>query len=97
MVKDLLLGVALLVAVLLIARWYENANPSRLAKVLKWGFLGLGAAVAVFLGATGKIQLAAIPLTLIILPLLLRSLRGSAGQSGTPSPGRQSEIETDYL
>ncbi|MDP7642479.1 MAG: DnaJ domain-containing protein, partial [Alphaproteobacteria bacterium] len=35
--------------------------------------------------------------TLIILPLLLRSLRGSAGQSGTPSPGRQSEIETDYL
>lgn len=97
MVKYLLLGVALLVAVLLIARWYENANPSRLAKVLKWGFLGLGAAVAVFLGATGKIQLAAIPLTLIILPLLLRSLRGSAGQSGTPSPGRQSEIETDYL
>ncbi|MDP6589510.1 MAG: DnaJ domain-containing protein [Alphaproteobacteria bacterium] len=84
-------------AILLIARWYENANPSRLAKALKWGFLGLGAAVAVFLGVTGKIQLAAIPLSLIVLPFLLRGMRGAAGQSGTPSPGRQSEVETDYL
>ena len=54
MVKYLLLGVALLVAVLLIARWFESANPSRLAKALKWGFLGLGAVVAIFLGVTGK-------------------------------------------
>ena len=46
MVTYLILGVALLVAVLLIVRWYESANPSRLAKALKWGFLGLGAAVA---------------------------------------------------
>ena len=98
MVKYLLLGVALLVAVLLIVRWFESANPSRVAKALKWGFLGLGAAVAVFLGVTGKMQLAAIPLTLIFLPLLLRALRaGGPGQSGTPSPGQQSAVETDYL
>ena len=99
MVKYLLLGIALLVAVLLIARWFESANPSRLAKALKWGFVGLGGAVAIFLGATGKMQLAAIPLALIFLPLLLRGMRGAsaAGQSGTPSPGKQSEVETDYL
>jgi len=97
MVKYLILGVALLVAVLLIARWFESATPSRVAKALKWGFLGLGAAVAVFLGVTGKIHLAAIPLSLIVLPLLLRSMRGAAGQSGTPSPGQQSEVETEYL
>jgi hypothetical protein len=97
MVKYLVLGVALLVAALLILRWFESANPSRLAKYLKWGFLGLGAAVAIFLGATGKIQLAAIPLTLIFLPLILRSLRAGASQSGTPSPGRQSQVETAYL
>ncbi len=41
MVKYLILGIALLVAVLLIARWFESANPSRLAKALKWGFVGL--------------------------------------------------------
>ena len=97
MVTYLILGVALLVAVLLIARWFESANPSRLAKYLKWGFLGLGAAVAIFLGVTGKIQLAAIPLALIFLPLLLRGMRGGAARSGTPSPGKQSEIETAYL
>ncbi len=98
MVKYLLLGVALLVAVLLIARWFESANPSRVAKALKWGFLGLGAVVAIFLGVTGKMQLAAIPLALIILPLLIRGMRGAgAGRSGTPSPGRQSEVETAYL
>jgi len=99
MVKYLILGVALLVAVLLIARWFESANPSRLAKALKWSFVGLGGAVAIFLGATGKMQLAAIPLALIFLPLLLRGMRGAsaAGQSGTPSPGKQSEVETDYL
>ncbi|MDA0229592.1 MAG: DnaJ domain-containing protein [Proteobacteria bacterium] len=99
MVKYLILGVALLVAVLLIARWFESANPSRLAKALKWGFIGLGGAVAVFLGVTGKMNLAAIPLALIFLPLLLRGMRGAsaAGKSGTPSPGKQSEVETDYL
>ena len=97
MVKYLVLGVALLVAVLLIVRWYESANPSRLAKALKWGFLGLGAAVTIFLGVTGRIQLAAIPLTLIFLPLILRSLRGGISQSGTPSPGQQSEVQTAYL
>ena len=97
MVKYLVLGVALLVAVLLIVRWYETANPSRLAKVLKWGFLGLAAAATIFLGVTGRIQLAAIPLTLIFLPLILRSLRSGYSQSGTPSPGQQSEVETAYL
>ncbi len=97
MVTYLILGVALLVAVLLIVRWYESANPSRLAKALKWGFLGLGAVVAIFLGVTGRIQLAAIPLALIFLPLILRSLRGGVSQSGTPSRGQQSEVQTTYL
>ncbi len=98
MVKYLLFGVALLVAVLLIARWFESANTSRLAKALKWGFIGLGGVVAIFLGVSGKMQLAAIPLALIFLPLLLRGMRGGgAGQSGTPSLGKQSEVETDYL
>lgn len=97
MVIYLVLGVALLVAVLLIVRWYESANPSRLAKALKWGFLGLGAAVTIFLGVTGRIQLAAVPLTLIFLPLLLRSLRAGTAKSGTPSSGQQSEVETTFL
>ena len=99
MVQYLILGVALLVAVILIARWFESANPSRLAKALKWGFLGFGAAIAIFLGVTGKMHLAAIPLALIILPLLIRGMRSAAaaGRSGTPSLGRQSEVKTDYL
>ncbi len=99
MVQYLILGVALLVAVVLIARWFESANPSRLAKALKWGFLGLGGLVAIYFGVTGKIQLAMIPLALTFLPLLIRGMRGAAAarQGGTPSPGKQSEVETAYL
>ena len=78
MVQYLILGVALLVAVILIARWFESANPSRLAKVLKWGFLGLGGLLAIYFGVTGKIQLAMIPLALTFLPLLIRGMRGAA-------------------
>jgi len=99
MVQYLILGVALLVAVILIARWFESANPTRLAKVLKWGFLGLGGLLAIYFGVTGKIQLALIPLALTFLPLLIRGMRGAAAarQGGTPSPGKQSEVETAYL
>ena len=99
MVQYLILGVALLVAVILISRWFESANPTRLAKVLKWGFLGLGGLLAIYFGVTGKMQLALIPLALTFLPLLIRGMRSAAAarQGGTPSPGKQSGIETAYL
>ena len=98
MMLYIMLGVALLVAIILITRWFESANPSRLAKALKWGFLGLSGLVALYFGITGKIQLAAIPLALVFLPLLIRGMRGAAaGQGGTPSSGNQSEVETIYL
>jgi hypothetical protein len=99
MVQYLILGVALLVAVIFIARWFESANPTRLAKALKWGFLGLGGLLAVYFGVTGRIQLALIPLALTVLPAIIRGMRGAAAarQGGTPSPGKQSEVETAYL
>ena len=67
--------------------------------MLKWGFLGLGGLLAIYFGVTGKIQLALIPLALTFLPLLIRGMRGAAAarQGGTPSPGKQSEVETAYL
>ncbi len=99
MIKYLLIGVALVVAVVLIARWYQNTNPGRLAKGIKWGLIGASGLVAIYLATTGKIHLALAPLALTLLPLILRKFRNASGasQSGSPSPGSQSEVNTEYI
>ena len=99
MIKYLLIGVALVVAVVLFARWYQNTNPGRLAKAIKWSLIGVGGLVAIFLAATGKIHLAVLPLALTLLPLLLRKLGSSVGasHSGAPSLGNQSNVKTAFI
>ena len=99
MIKYLLIGVALVVAVVLVARWYQNASPGRLAKVIKWSVMGIGGLATIYLAATGKIHLAVVPLALTLLPLLMRKLRNSGGtsQSGTPSPGSHSNVKTAFI
>jgi hypothetical protein len=94
----LILGVVLLVAGVFIARWYATTPPSTLAKVLRWGGLGLGGALAIFLAVTGKAHLALIPLALFVLPRLFSRFMapGGAGRAG-PSPGQSSNVESRYL
>lgn len=94
-----LLGVALLVIGVLLGRWFASSSPTTLARVLRWGLIGIGSALALVLAVTGKIHLSFIPLSLTVLPALLgrmmaASRRMSAAQ---PSPGRTSDVETQYL
>lgn len=96
MVAYALLGIALLALVVLLGRWFAAANPSSLAKWLKWGFIATGAVATVFLGVTGKSQLAFIPLALTGLPWLMG--RMAAGRINPhPTQGGRSDAETPFL
>ena len=96
MITYVILGIALLVLVAVLGRWFASANPSSLAKWVKWGFIAAGTAATVFLGATGKAQLAFIPLALTGLPWLMS--RMAAGRINPhPTQGGRSDVETPYL
>ena len=96
MVQYVLLGIGLLVLVVFLSRWFATANPSKLAKWVKWSFIAAGAAATIFLAVTGKTNLAFLPLAITGLPWLMS--RFAAGR-GNPHPtaGQKSDIETPYL
>lgn len=96
MVAYVLLGLGVLVLVVLLSRWFAIANPSSLAKWLKWTFIAAGAAATIFLGVTGKAHLAFLPLAITGLPWLMG--RMAAGRMNpNPTAGQRSDVETTYL
>ena len=96
MIAYVLMGLALLVLVVLLSRWFATANPSKLAKWVKWVFIAAGAAATIFLGVTGKAHLAFLPLALTGLPWFLG--RMAAGRMNpNPTAGQRSDVETPYL
>ena len=96
MVAYVLLGLALLVLVVLLSRWFATANPSNLAKWVKRVFIAAGAAATIFLGVTGKAHLALLPLALTGLPWFMS--RMAAGRMNPhPTSGQRSDVETPYL
>ena len=92
-----ILGVSLLVALVLAASWFVSADPKVLARVIKWGAIGIGGAVVAFLAVTGRLALA-LPMAIVILALMRRR-RGFPFAIGrrAPSAGRTSEVETEYV
>ena len=52
----LILGIGFLAALLLILRWYINADPKALLKALKWLSLGLIIGVGLFLALSGRLN-----------------------------------------
>lgn len=54
MLPSVILGLGLLIAILILMRWYSNADPAALKRALKWaGVIVLGI-VALFLAVTGR-------------------------------------------
>ncbi|HJM51935.1 MAG TPA: DnaJ domain-containing protein [Alphaproteobacteria bacterium] len=74
----LVLGLSVLIALILAARWFISADPKLLARLLKWGSLGLLVLVAAFLALTGRLVLA-LPLAILLLPLIRGWLRRRMG------------------
>lgn len=96
MIQYLLLGLLLLVAVIFLSRWFAAAQPSTLARVVKWAFVLVCAALTIYLAVTGRAFFAILPLALSLLPPLLAGRRGTrAGGAGGGSG--LSEVETRYL
>lgn len=96
------LGIAFLVGLLLVARWYTTADPKTLARVLKWtglaGIVGLVAALAL----TGRLAWAA-GAAFMLLPWLFRARRAAqtaknyARMAGVGGGGQTSDVETPSL
>jgi hypothetical protein len=74
----LVLGLSVLIALILAARWFVSADPKLLARLLKWGSLGVLVLVAAFLALTGRLILA-LPLAILLLPLIRGWLRRRMG------------------
>ena len=92
-----ILGVCLLVALLLAARWLLNTDPKLLAKVVKRGAIAIGVAVVTFLAVTGKLALA-LPVAAVMLALVGRR-RGFRFPRAriAPTAGQTSDVGTDYV
>ena len=101
-----ILGIALLVGVYLVGRWYVSADPKTLIKVFKWASLAILLVIGLFLLLTGKLAWA-----LFTLPVLIgwfmrfRSMArtaknfsrmASAANGNTPEDD-SSEVETRFL
>lgn len=104
MLPYFILGIALLVGLLLIMRWYVSADPKTLLKVLKWLSLGLIVVVGLFLALTGRLAWAFVTLP-VLLGWLMR-FRSAArmfknfsrmASGGAAAGAAASEVETRFL
>jgi len=77
MLSAFALGIALLVAVIFLSRWYVSTSPKTLVKVLKWVIFGLVVAVVAWLAFTGKFvaAVAALPAILMWFMRMFTGLR----------------------
>ena len=92
----LLLGVALLGAVLLLARWFVNAEPATLVVVAKWVGGTIAVFLAIYLIVSGRAG-AALGLAGAAFVLLRAMGRLRRMGSTRPSPGASSDVESAYL
>ena len=105
MIAYLVLGIALLIALILLGRWFASADTKEVVRVLKWTSFALAVALILFLALTGRLAWA-----FAALPALLawfqraRALfrvgkafrRMAQSASGAPS-GQASTVETRFL
>lgn len=98
MIGFFILGVCLLAAVLLAGKWFVNADPAKLARLVRLVPAGILGTAALFLMLTGKF-FAGVPLAALALGLVrgwrLPGVRFPTGAG--PSTGQSSNVETEYL
>lgn len=94
----MILGIALLVALVFFLRWYATAPPSDLLKVLKWGGLTIGGLLVLFMLLRGGFQFLWIAAAFLI-PYLLRrrAMRGWAQASKPRTEGQRSTVRTRFV
>jgi len=95
-VSYLLLGLAVLAALIVGARFFSSANPGQLAASLHWAGVAISVFVALFFTLTGRVVLA-LPAFVLSVILLIRALGLRSPVRTRASRGRQSDVETEYL
>lgn len=89
-----ILGIALLVALLFLGRWFVDADPRALARNLKWGALAAAGVVLVLLLASGRAALlAALVPAGVWLFRVYQRYRAAQG----PRAGQSSQVRTRFL
>lgn len=89
-----ILGVALLVALLFLGRWFVEADPRKIAGGLKWGGLAVAAGLILLLVASGRVMLLAALLPAGVWAFRLFQRFKTARR---PSAGQSSEVRTRFL
>ena len=92
------LSIAVLLVALLLGRAFVAANPTTLARGLRWG-LGIAAAIVIVLLIVTEQLGVALALIAGVLGVALRghALWQHFRFAGGPQPGRRSEVETETL
>ena len=93
MVPYLLLGLALLFATLLAARWFANADPKSLVLAVKIIGGALVAMALLYLVVSGRFF--NLIWLVVLAPILMRMVRGFGKVA--PSPGQSSDVETEFF
>lgn len=98
-----ILGIAVLVGILLILRWFVAAQPQTLVRAGVWIGLGAVSVLVLTLAATGRLQWI-VAFGMALLPWLVPLVRAARGRSdgfsrtsGGGSRGRTSEVQTRFL
>ncbi|TVR95309.1 MAG: molecular chaperone DnaJ [Rhodospirillales bacterium] len=102
MIAYALLGIALLVGILLILRWFVSADPKAVLRAGKWLALSGVSALAVALAVTGRLQWilgAAVALLPWLVPLIrtARTAKTFSRMAGLGGGGQSSDVETRFL
>ena len=91
----LLGGFAILCGLLLLGYLFVNADPARLARIVKWAGIVLAVAALIALLVSGRLAMLLLPL-LALLPGLRRLRSMLSGLRG-PSAGHSSTVETAFI
>lgn len=112
MLPSVILGLGLLLAAILLMRWYANADPAVLKKVLKRAVIWSLILIAIFLALTGRLAAAfglimgAIAFGWRVLNMvamaqqmrgLFGGLGGAFGGSSHATAGQSSQVESRYI
>lgn len=98
MIAYFLLGLALLVGAILLLRWFIDADPKQVVRVLGWTAAVLAVIAGLFLLLAGRHALGALLLP-ALLPLIWRwrQILGHLKSVRGPSSGQTSNVETRFL
>jgi DnaJ-like protein len=97
-VSWLILGVSLVVSGILLLRWFANADPKMVLRVLRWTGIAFALVLAFFLIISGRFAWLWVAL-MGLLPWIsrFRMLQRLRRSARGPSQGRQSRVDTRFV